>query len=227
MEILCGLYQRPGLLDVCDIPSLNNYHCFRCMLTPHCHYGPSGTFTGTLQKYDCWGAPRSRAFETQRPACPRGLSAPVPSTTAATQPPTTAVLKLLTRHSAPTASPSAPFATRRLWTASCTLVDTCACATNAPSSNGRAGGRESAPYAGARSETSSKHSDHKPPLSPPVTFNFDKSVRTSICRSADDNSCYEALSTSFGSNGITECTICYEKTVDCVLYTCGHMCMCY
>ncbi|XP_045465468.1 protein neuralized isoform X1 [Harmonia axyridis] len=25
----------------------------------------------------------------------------------------------------------------------------------------------------------------------------------------------------------TECTICYENTIDSVLYTCGHMCMCY
>nr|CAG4640731.1 EOG090X03H5 [Eulimnadia texana] len=24
-----------------------------------------------------------------------------------------------------------------------------------------------------------------------------------------------------------ECTICYERNVDCVLYTCGHMCLCY
>ncbi len=26
---------------------------------------------------------------------------------------------------------------------------------------------------------------------------------------------------------VSECTVCYEKPVDCVLYTCGHMCMCY
>uniref|UniRef100_T1JH57 RING-type E3 ubiquitin transferase n=1 Tax=Strigamia maritima TaxID=126957 RepID=T1JH57_STRMM len=35
-----------------------------------------------------------------------------------------------------------------------------------------------------------------------------------------------------GSDGIqdnaqNECTICYERAVDCALYTCGHMCMCY
>ena len=23
------------------------------------------------------------------------------------------------------------------------------------------------------------------------------------------------------------CMVCYEKVVDCVLYTCGHICMCY
>ena len=35
------------------------------------------------------------------------------------------------------------------------------------------------------------------------------------------------LNSSFGSNGPGECTVCYENVVDCVLYQCGHMCMCY
>ena len=37
------------------------------------------------------------------------------------------------------------------------------------------------------------------------------------------------LNTSFGSNSgqPSECTLCFEKIIDCVLYTCGHMCMCY
>ena len=38
------------------------------------------------------------------------------------------------------------------------------------------------------------------------------------------------LNTSFGSNsggGPSECTLCFENIIDCVLYTCGHMCMCY
>jgi len=25
----------------------------------------------------------------------------------------------------------------------------------------------------------------------------------------------------------SECTVCYERSVDCVLYSCGHMCLCY
>ena len=25
----------------------------------------------------------------------------------------------------------------------------------------------------------------------------------------------------------SECVICYESSVDCVLYSCGHMCMCF
>jgi protein neuralized len=35
----------------------------------------------------------------------------------------------------------------------------------------------------------------------------------------------DALNASFSNT--SECTICYERPVDCVLYTCGHMCMCY
>lgn len=30
-----------------------------------------------------------------------------------------------------------------------------------------------------------------------------------------------------GTQGHHECTVCYEKPVDSVLYMCGHMCMCY
>ena len=29
------------------------------------------------------------------------------------------------------------------------------------------------------------------------------------------------------NNGTDECKICYENIVDCVLYACGHMCLCY
>ena len=28
-------------------------------------------------------------------------------------------------------------------------------------------------------------------------------------------------------NATNECSVCFEKAVDCVLYTCGHMCLCY
>lgn len=30
-----------------------------------------------------------------------------------------------------------------------------------------------------------------------------------------------------GSAAGGECTVCYERSVDCVLYSCGHMCLCY
>lgn len=35
-------------------------------------------------------------------------------------------------------------------------------------------------------------------------------------------------SRNYPSNSrLNECTVCYEKPVDAVLYTCGHMCLCY
>nr|CAG4642396.1 EOG090X03H5 [Evadne anonyx] len=30
-----------------------------------------------------------------------------------------------------------------------------------------------------------------------------------------------------GATAGSECTVCYERSVDCVLYSCGHMCLCY
>lgn len=30
-----------------------------------------------------------------------------------------------------------------------------------------------------------------------------------------------------GAQTSSECTVCYERSVDCVLYSCGHMCLCY
>ena len=36
------------------------------------------------------------------------------------------------------------------------------------------------------------------------------------------------LNTSLNtSQNITECIVCFDKAVDCVIYTCGHMCLCY
>ena len=37
----------------------------------------------------------------------------------------------------------------------------------------------------------------------------------------------DTLNTSTSSQNTTECIVCYEKAVDCVIYTCGHMCLCY
>ena len=37
----------------------------------------------------------------------------------------------------------------------------------------------------------------------------------------------DTLNTSTSSQNTTECIVCYEKVVDCVIYTCGHMCLCY
>ena len=51
-------------------------------------------------------------------------------------------------------------------------------------------------------------------------------VRTTAS-AANANTTNSELNSSFGSNGPGEYTVCYENIVDCVLYTCGHMCMCY
>ena len=42
----------------------------------------------------------------------------------------------------------------------------------------------------------------------------------------------EAMTSGGGEEGAgndvgSECTVCYERAVDSVLYTCGHCCMCY
>ena len=54
--------------------------------------------------------------------------------------------------------------------------------------------------------------------------NLNTNVHNGITRPTDN-----LLNTSFGSNsgGPSECTLCFENLIDCVLYTCGHMCMCY
>ncbi|KAL8187397.1 UNVERIFIED_CONTAM: E3 ubiquitin-protein ligase neurl1 [Gekko kuhli] len=35
------------------------------------------------------------------------------------------------------------------------------------------------------------------------------------------------LGSSIGGSWNDECTICYENMVDTVIYSCGHMCLCY
>jgi len=37
----------------------------------------------------------------------------------------------------------------------------------------------------------------------------------------------ETLALAEGATAGSECTVCYERSVDCVLYSCGHMCLCY
>ena len=37
----------------------------------------------------------------------------------------------------------------------------------------------------------------------------------------------EAVDVLNTSQNTSECIVCYEKPVDCVIYTCGHMCLCY
>lgn len=69
----------------------------------------------------------------------------------------------------------------------------------------------SAPSTGATQSPSS--GTGQPNVSPKPNFERQNTVES-------DN----ALNTEYDQN---ECTVCYEKQVDCVLYTCGHMCVCY
>ena len=52
-----------------------------------------------------------------------------------------------------------------------------------------------------------------PPPLPKPPFSMPTSPETTIDPVAD--------------NEANECTVCYERAVNAVLYTCGHMCMCY
>lgn len=38
---------------------------------------------------------------------------------------------------------------------------------------------------------------------------------------------FSCQSSPGGIGSSSECTVCYERSVDCVLYSCGHMCLCY
>ena len=52
-----------------------------------------------------------------------------------------------------------------------------------------------------------------PPATPTQKSSFIPSLRDSSAESAD--------------NACNECSVCFEKAVDTVIYTCGHMCLCY
>ena len=45
--------------------------------------------------------------------------------------------------------------------------------------------------------------------------------------SASSKSASQAPSSPSHSHSSTECVVCYESEVDCVIYSCGHMCLCF
>lgn len=72
-----------------------------------------------------------------------------------------------------------------------------------------------------------------PPM-PPLHFNrgnqhnshilypstsFESGLGPSIMSASNDN--------PIADNESNECNVCYERSINCVLYTCGHMCMCF
>ena len=61
---------------------------------------------------------------------------------------------------------------------------------------------------------------------PSKTLNIPRPRRNSPSESKSYSS--SSSSTNHDQSHVqTECVICYESDVDCVLYSCGHMCMCY
>ena len=59
------------------------------------------------------------------------------------------------------------------------------------------------------------------PSQPTVTLRRSSRSNSSVTR---PKSCSPDANTSLAT---TECVVCYESEVDCVLYSCGHMCMCF
>ena len=48
-----------------------------------------------------------------------------------------------------------------------------------------------------------------------------------VLSSGTASSYVETLAHMGTTGASSECTVCYERSVDCVLYSCGHMCLCY
>jgi hypothetical protein len=57
-------------------------------------------------------------------------------------------------------------------------------------------------------------------ISPGTGFRTDKRAVSRISSGSD-------LRPEAADNASNECSVCLDKPSDCVLYTCGHMCMCY
>ena len=91
-------------------------------------------------------------------------------------------------------------------------------------------------------QINSRTNNTVPDINPPQQSFLPSNISTSSANNANAsaNSTFDAgtgnkakaealMNNSFGSNsgGPSECTLCFENLIDCVLYTCGHMCMCY
>lgn len=76
--------------------------------------------------------------------------------------------------------------------------------------------------AGARQPESSSSPAYIEPLSSPAAASSSSSSKELQQWQATLPSAIAS-----GQQPTSECSICYERAVDCVLYMCGHMCMCY
>lgn len=66
----------------------------------------------------------------------------------------------------------------------------------------------------------------------PSAHMMQQSFPSGVLSSGTASSYVETLTQSLncqsaGGGASSECTVCYERSVDCVLYSCGHMCLCY
>jgi len=75
---------------------------------------------------------------------------------------------------------------------------------------------------------------HHPPPAPPMSSScssssiYQQQLPMAVPLSSGTASSYvETLTHNLNQGASSECTVCYENSVDCVLYSCGHMCLCY
>lgn len=105
--------------------------------------------------------------------------------------------------------------------------------TSASSLSNGAGGSHMYPQQQQQQQQAPTKVYSAPPM-PPLHFNrgsqhnshilypstsFESGLGPSIMSASNDN--------PIADNESNECNVCYERSINCVLYTCGHMCMCF
>lgn len=106
--------------------------------------------------------------------------------------------------------------------------------TSASSLSNGAGGSHMYPQQQQQQQQQAPTKVYSAPPMPPLHFNrgsqhnshilypstsFESGLGPSIMSASNDN--------PIADNESNECNVCYERSINCVLYTCGHMCMCF